>query len=91
MVNTTLSELESRLRLALAGPLPGVEARISPSHRDIAVARTEVFLKPGEIKMLARPLEKHSMRAGPEGAIVTEYASYHDMKGLRFTHPKVKL
>jgi len=72
-------------------PTPGVEARISPSHRDIAVARTELFLKPGEIKMLGKPLEKHSMRAGPEGAIVTEYASFHDMKGLRFTHPKVKL
>jgi D-lyxose ketol-isomerase len=72
-------------------PTPGVETRISPSHRDIAVARTEVLLKPGEIKMLSRALEKHSMRAGPEGAIVTEFATYHDMAGLRFTHPKVKL
>lgn len=72
-------------------PTPGVAERISPSHRDIAVARTEVFLKPGEIKMLGKALEKHSMRAGPEGAIVTEFATYHDMKGLRFTHPQVKL
>ena len=72
-------------------PTPGAETRISPSHRDIAVARAEVLLKPGEIKMLGKPLEKHSMRAGPDGAIVTEYASFHDMKGLRFTHPKVKL
>jgi D-lyxose ketol-isomerase len=72
-------------------PTAGVETRISPSHRDIAVARTELFLKPGEIKMLGKALEKHSMRAGPEGAIVTEFATFHDMKGLRFTHPKVKL
>jgi hypothetical protein len=31
------------------------------------------------------------MIAGPEGAIVTEYATYHDMAGLRFSNPKVKL
>ncbi|MGD0092828.1 MAG: hypothetical protein ABSE73_23195, partial [Planctomycetota bacterium] len=70
---------------------PGVETRISPSHRDIAVARNEMLLHPGEIRMLGKALEKHCMRAGPEGAIVTEYATFHDMKGLRFTHPKVSL
>lgn len=34
-MNTTLSDLESRLRLALAGPLPGVEAqrRMAPTPR----------------------------------------------------------
>jgi len=31
------------------------------------------------------------MVAGPEGAIVTEYATYHDMAALRFTNPKAKL
>jgi len=30
------------------------------------------------------------MVAGAEGAIVSEYATYHDNKGLRFTDPKVK-
>jgi D-lyxose ketol-isomerase len=72
-------------------PTPGVNERISPSHRECAVARNEMFLKPGEIRMLVKPLEKHCMRAGPEGAIVTEFATYHDMAGLRFTHPKAKL
>jgi D-lyxose ketol-isomerase len=28
--------------------------------------------------------------AGPEGAIVTEYANYHDGNGLRFTNPNVE-
>ena len=35
MVNTTLSDLESRLRIALSGPLPGLEAqrRMAPTPR----------------------------------------------------------
>jgi D-lyxose ketol-isomerase len=71
-------------------PTPGVEARIPPTHKDCAVARTEKILKPGEVAGLSKPEEKHWMRAGPEGAIVTEYATYHDGKGLRFSHPNVK-
>ena len=39
---------------------------------------------------LASPSERHWMRAGPEGAIVTEYASHHDHDGLRFSHPDGK-
>lgn len=72
-------------------PSPGVDARIPPLHRDIAVARTELVLTPGEYGELANAEEKHWMLAGPEGAIVTEYASFHDMDGLRFTHPGISL
>ena len=55
------------------------------------VARTEKLLKPGEVAGLSKADEKHWMRSGPEGAIVTEYATYHDGKGLRFSHPKVTM
>jgi D-lyxose ketol-isomerase len=48
------------------------------------------LLKAGEIAALNRPEAKHFMIAGPEGAIVTEYATYHDNAGLRFTNPGVK-
>ena len=72
-------------------PTPGVEARIPPSHKDCIVARAEKKVTPGEVGMLAGPEQWHWMLAGPEGVIVTEYASYHDGKALRFTHPKVKL
>ena len=72
-------------------PSPGVEARIPPSHREIAVARMEQVVMPGEVGYLAAAAEKHWMRAGPEGAIVSEYATYHDMGALRFTHPKITL
>ncbi len=29
--------------------------------------------------------------AGENGAIVTEYGTYHDNAGLRFTNPRAKL
>jgi D-lyxose ketol-isomerase len=32
----------------------------------------------------------HFMMAGPEGAIVSEFATYHDMAGLRFSVPGAK-
>jgi D-lyxose ketol-isomerase len=72
-------------------PSPNAAEIIPPIHRDIAVARTATVLKPGEVGYLAAPLEKHWMLAGPEGAIVTEYGCYHDMAGLRFTHPDITL
>lgn len=71
-------------------PTPGVSERIPASHRDIAVARTEMKLMPGEVGELAAAEQKHWMLGGKEGAIVTEYATYHDNNGLRFTHPDVK-
>ncbi len=33
----------------------------------------------------------HFLLAGPSGAIVHEYANYHDGAGLRFTNPKAKM
>ncbi|MFA7692752.1 MAG: hypothetical protein WCX86_07635 [Candidatus Hydrogenedentales bacterium] len=71
-------------------PTPGVEERIPPSHREIAHARKEQKLLPGEIGALNAAEEWHWMIA-PEGAIVTEYATYHDGAALRFSHPQVKM
>jgi len=72
-------------------PTPGVDARVPPSHRECAVARTEQKLMPGEVGTLRGPTEWHWMLAGDKGAIVSEYASYHDGTGLRFSHPKVTM
>ena len=44
----------------------------------------------GEIRTLNRLTAKHFMMGGPSGAIVSEYASFHDNDGLRFTNPGVK-
>jgi D-lyxose ketol-isomerase len=49
---------------------------------------TEV--KPGDILTLNRITAKHFMMGGPSGAIVSEYASFHDNAGLVFTNPSVK-
>lgn len=69
-------------------PTPGVEERIPPSHKECAIARTEKKLMPGEVGQLGGAEEWHWMYA-PEGAVVTEYATYHDGSGLRFSHPDV--
>lgn len=71
-------------------PTPGVDARIPPMHRDCCVARTEKHLAPGELDHMGGPEQWHWMRGGEEGAIVTEYATYHDGAALRFTLSEIK-
>lgn len=71
-------------------PNPGDVERIPPSHREIANARSASKVMPGEITYLPEGGQWHFMLAGPEGAIVTEYASYHDGAALRFSHPDVQ-
>jgi D-lyxose ketol-isomerase len=60
------------------------------SQAKYITVRNGKLLKPGEVAALNRPEAKHFMVAGPEGAIVTEYATYHDNAGLRFTNPSVR-
>ena len=47
-------------------------------------------MQPGDIRTLNRVGAKHFMMGGPGGAIVSEYGSFHDGDGLRFTNPDVK-
>ncbi len=63
----------------------GVEERIPASHRECCKARVEQKLLPGEVGHLGGPEQWHWMRAGEQGAIVTEYATYHDGAALRFS------
>lgn len=72
-------------------PTPGAEEHIPSSHRKIANARVEKKLMPGEVGTLGGVEQWHFMVAGPQGAIVSEYATYHDGAGLRFSHPEVKM
>jgi len=72
-------------------PTPGAEIKIPAGERPFTTCRHAQVLVPGELGKLAKAEGKHFMLAGPQGAIVTEYATYHDGKGLRFTNPKVKL
>lgn len=45
----------------------------------------------GDIIHLKKIESYHFLMAGPEGAIVDEWASYHDGAGLRFTNQKASL
>jgi D-lyxose ketol-isomerase len=68
---------------------PGVEKRIPIYQRKIAKARKEKILTAGEIGFAEKEGEKHWFKAGPEGAIMTEYATVHDGAGVRFTDPSI--
>ena len=73
-------------------PTAGWE-KIVPACHQGEYLKSKNFKKimPGECNDLAGPEQWHFMVAGPEGAIVSEYATYHDGDGLRFSHPKAKL
>lgn len=43
----------------------------------------------GQVHPLPKDETWHFMMGGPEGAIVSEYATYHDGNGLRFSCPNV--
>lgn len=51
-------------------------------------AKNYVKQNPDEIIHLNELEAPHFMMAGPDGAVVYEFASYHDMEGLKFTNPK---
>jgi D-lyxose ketol-isomerase len=71
------------------GDLPDGVVLPKSQEKFITVKKcTEV--KPGDILTLNRITAKHFMMGGPSGAIVSEYASFHDNAGLVFTNPSVK-
>ena len=70
---------------------PGAEKVIPMRELAFTTCRCMQKVAPGDLGKLEKAEAKHFMVAGPEGAIVTEYASYHDGGALRFTNPKVKL
>lgn len=50
-----------------------------------------VVQKAGEVLPLKELSTFHFLMGGPEGAIIEEWACYHDNAGLRFTNPKAAL
>jgi len=63
-----------------------------PKSQDGAITAFNVKkLEVGDMDYLSKLEAPHFMLAGPQGAIVTEYASYHSGDGLRFTNPKAKV
>ena len=70
---------------------PDVASRMPSTHGPFTNCKWEKVLRPGEVAGLGKPEEWHFMKAGPQGAIVTEYATYHDGAGLRFANPKARV
>ena len=71
------------------GPIPaGVTL---PKSQEKFITVTKCYeMGPGDIRKLNRIGAKHFMMGGKSGAIVTEYGTFHDGDGLRFTNPSVK-
>ncbi len=72
-------------------PTPEFLDKIPASQRDIVKSRHCTPLGIDEVADLNRLTAWHFMVAGPAGALVTEYGTFHDMDGLRFSNPKAKL
>jgi D-lyxose ketol-isomerase len=70
---------------------PEVKAKLSklqiPYLKSLHVEKWEAD---GRSHEMPKAESWHFMMAGPEGAIVTEYATYHDPAGLRFSVPGAK-
>lgn len=77
----------------LFGEEPEVAGGPKPPASEREFIKTKYYktLHPGEVAALGKPEAKHFMLGGPQGAIVTEYACYHDGAGLRFTDPGCKM
>ena len=72
-------------------PTPEFLDKIPPSQRDIVKSKHCTPLGIDELADLNRLTAWHFMVAGPEGALVTEYGTFHDMDGLRLSNPKASL
>ncbi len=62
-----------------------------PATHGPVKSRNYVIQKVGEVLPLKELATFHFMMAGPEGAIVSEWATYHDNAGLRFTNSNAAL
>jgi D-lyxose ketol-isomerase len=71
-------------------PTRTIKAKVGKNDAAHLSVKSERILRIGDIAGISRPLEKHWMQAGPEGAIFTEFCTYHSGEGVRFTDPQIK-
>lgn len=81
--------------LAKGGSLSDLPAELTLPKSQLDAGAITCFkakkLTAGQYDILNKLEEPHFMIAGPEGAIVSEYATYHSGAGLRFTNPKADM
>jgi D-lyxose ketol-isomerase len=72
-------------------PSPEFDKVVPAGEKENTTVKHATVLALGDVAPLNRVEARHFMVAGPQGCIVTEYASYHEMKALRLTNPKAKV
>lgn len=65
--------------------------KLPESQKGFITSKNFAEQQVGELIHLKEIETFHFLLAGPEGAVVSEWASYHDNDGLRFTNPKAAL
>ncbi len=75
---------------AEGAPTPNMRAKLTDADAAHITVKNERILRVGEIAGISRPLEKHWMQAGPQGAIFTEFSTFHTGEAVKFTDAKVR-
>jgi D-lyxose ketol-isomerase len=70
-------------------PTPGLKERQPKSQSSSSTVFNGVEATPGTFIKLNRVTARHSQLAGPEGAIETEVANFHDNSAVRHTNEKL--
>ena len=71
-------------------PTENMKAVVPKCHMNGTVSVShEIILHPGETATLNRKTARHWQFGGPEGAIVSEYGTFHDNDGVRHSDPKI--
>jgi D-lyxose ketol-isomerase len=71
-------------------PTKNIEAVIPKCHMNGTVSvRHEDILNVGQVATLNRATARHWQFGGPEGAVISEYATFHDNDGVRHSDPKI--
>jgi D-lyxose ketol-isomerase len=72
-------------------PTPGADDDIADTDKQLWIAKTKKKLLPGQVGRLEGAETMHWMQAGDEGAIVSEFSTFHDGNALKFSNPNAKL
>jgi D-lyxose ketol-isomerase len=75
---------------AEGAPTPNIQAKVAAADAPNLTVKSERILRVGDIAGISRPLEKHWMQAGPQGAIFTEFSTFHTGEAVKFTDAKIK-
>ena len=71
-------------------PTENMKAVVPKCHMNGTVSVShETILHVGETTKLNRKAARHWMFGGPEGTIISEYATFHDNDGVKHSDPKI--